>query len=62
MQLELNDQERAILVELLTSACYATHTGIHHAMDHETREGLRQRRALLESLLTRLGASLQPAR
>jgi hypothetical protein len=62
MQLELNEQERAELVSLLTAAHSEVGSEIHHAMDHETRESYRQRRALIEALLNRLGAQAQPAR
>jgi hypothetical protein len=62
MQLELNEQERAELVSLLTEAHGEVSSEIHHAMDHETRESYRQRRTLLEDLLKRLGAKAQPAR
>jgi hypothetical protein len=56
MQLELNDQEREELIRVLSAAQGETSSEIHHAMDHETRELYRQRRAVLDSLLTRLGA------
>ena len=62
MQLELDEQERQELIKLLTSAHGEASSGIHHAMDHDTRESLRQQRALLENLLNRLGAKTQPAR
>ena len=62
MQLELNEQEREELVSLLTAAHGEVNTEIHHAMAHETRESYRQRRALLEDLLNRLGSNVHPAR
>lgn len=62
MQLELSEQERAGSVSVLTAAHDEVNTEIHHAMAHETRETFRQRRALLEDLLNRFGAKVQPAR
>lgn len=56
MILELTEQESAELMRLLTSARTETCAGIHHAMDHETRETLRAEREVIERLLERLGA------
>lgn len=56
MQLELSEQEREELIRLVTAAQGDTSSEIHHAMDHETREMYRQRRAMLDNLLKRLGA------
>jgi uncharacterized membrane protein len=56
MQLELNEEERQELVELLRDAHAELNPEIAHAMDTGYREQLRQRRALLEGLLKRLGA------
>ena len=62
MTLELSEQERDALVRLLTSARSETCAGIHHAMDHETRESLRAERTVLEQLLSRLGATAEAVR
>ena len=62
MMLELTEQERDVLARLLTSARTETAAGIHHAMDHETRETLRAERTVLEQLLDRLGATAEAVR
>ncbi len=62
MQLELNEQESKELVEILQATWAELGTEIHHAMDHNFRESLRQRRTRIEGLLTRLGVNLQPSR
>jgi len=62
MILELTEQERDALVRLLTSARTETCAGIHHAMDHETRETLRAERAVVEQLLDRLGEPAEVVR
>ena len=62
MTLELTEQECEVLVRLLTSARTETCAGIHHAMDHETRETLRAERELVEELLDRLGAPAEAVR
>ena len=62
MKLELTEQERDALVRLLTSARTETCAGIHHAMDHETRETLRAERTVMEELLNRLGATAEAVR
>jgi len=54
MQIEISEQEQAELVALLKTAVGDVSSGIHHAMDHETREQYRQQRAVLEGLLNRL--------
>lgn len=62
MQLDLSETERQVLVELVRNAHRDIGPEIHHAMDHDYREELRQRRVSLEELLKRLGANLQPAK
>ena len=62
MMLELTEQEREVLVRLLTSARTETAAGIHHAMDHETRESLRAERLVLEQLLDRLNEPAEVVR
>lgn len=59
MQLELSEQEREELLELVRTAHADLNPEIAHAMDTNFRDKLRQRRALLEGLLKRLGGSLQ---
>jgi hypothetical protein len=59
MQLDLSEMERQVLVELVRNARADIGPEIHHAMDHDYREELRQRRVSLEGLLKRLGANLQ---
>jgi len=60
MQLNLSEQEQQALIELVRNAHADINPEIHHAMGHDYREQLRQRRAMLESLLKRLGADVQP--
>jgi hypothetical protein len=59
MQLDLSEQEQQALTELVRDAHADINPEIHHAMGHEYREQLRQRKALLEGLLKRLGADQQ---
>lgn len=62
MQLELNEAERDELVELIKAAHADLASEIHHASVNHYREGLRQRRVVLETLLQRLGLEThQPA-
>jgi hypothetical protein len=62
MQLELNEAERDELVELIKAAHADLASEIHHASVNHYREGLRQRRVVLEGLLHRLGVEThQPA-
>ena len=62
MQLDLSETERQVLVELVRNAQRDIGPEIHHAMDHNYREQLRQRRISLEELLKRLGEDLQPSK
>ena len=62
MQVELSETEKEALVELVRNALADIGPEIHHTVDHDYREELRQRRVLLEGLLTHLGASLQPSK
>ena len=57
MQLELSEEERQELVELLRTTHADLNPEIAHTMNADFRERLRQRRALLEGLLKRLGAA-----
>jgi hypothetical protein len=62
MQLELTEQERTELLDLIQSAHGDTAAEIHHAMDHNYREQLRQRRDVLENLLKKLRGNTAPTR
>jgi len=59
MTLDLSEQERQQLIELVQTARTDINPEIHHTMGSEYREQLRQRRTLLEELLKRLGASAE---
>jgi hypothetical protein len=60
MQLELTEQERSALVDLVKAAHSDIGAEIHHA-EVSYRETLRRQRALLEDLLKRLGAEVKQA-
>ena len=55
MQLEVNDKERQELADLVKAAHTDLGAEIHHAKENDCRETLRQRRAMFEGLLKRLG-------
>ena len=55
MQLEVNDKERQELADLVKAAHTDLGAEIHHAKENDYRETLRQRRAMFEGLLKRLG-------
>ena len=57
MMLEINDQERDLLLRLLEAARGDTSSEIHHAMDYKTRDSLREERERLMQLLDKLGAT-----
>ena len=59
MQIELSEVEREELVELVRTAHAEVNPEIHHSMNREYRDTLRDRRALLEGLLQRLGAKVE---
>jgi len=59
MQLTLSEEEENVVTELVRNAHADINPEIHHAMDHDYREQLRRRKALLEGLLKRLGANIQ---
>ena len=61
MQLDLSETERQVLIELVRNALADIGPEIHHTVDHDYREELRQRRVALEGLLKHLGANLQPS-
>lgn len=62
MHLELTEQERFELLDLIKIAQGETAAEIHHAMDHDFREQLRHRRDLLDGLIKRLSSSAQLTR
>jgi hypothetical protein len=62
MQLELSEDQRAELIDLLQIVHADINSEIHHAMDHNYREKLRARRALVEDMLGKLGAGVQVVR
>jgi hypothetical protein len=59
MKLDLSEQERRQLIELVRNARADINPEIHHTMGAEYREQLRQRRTSLEGLLKRLGANVE---
>ncbi len=59
MKLDHSEQDRRQLIELVQNARADINPEIHHTMGAEYREQLRQQRALLEGLLTRLGANVE---
>jgi hypothetical protein len=59
MQIELNEAERQELIELVRTAHAEVNPQLHHAMSGDYRDTLRARRALLETLLERLGAKVE---
>jgi hypothetical protein len=56
MQLDFSADEVTVLVELLESALGSTREAVYQAGEAEYKAALRQREALLTSLLQRLGA------
>jgi hypothetical protein len=61
MQLELNDQEREELANLIKAAHSDLGAEIHHARDNDYRKNLRDRRLVLEGLLKQLGVQQKMA-
>ena len=61
MQLELTEQERQELANLVMAAHGDMGSEIHHARDNQYRETLRARRLVLEGLLKRLTAAMKMA-
>lgn len=61
MQLDLTRPETEELKFLVDTRIGEMGTEIHHAMVHEYRDGLKARKALLEKLSVKLGASLEAA-
>jgi hypothetical protein len=56
MLLELSEMERQVLADLVSTAYANMNPEIHHAVDPEYRDGLKERKATLKALLERLGA------
>lgn len=59
MTLDLSEQERQQLIELVQNARTDINPEIHHTVDREYRDQLRERRTSLEGLLKRLGANVE---
>ena len=57
MQVELTEREREELLMLVKNAQTELNSEIHHSFYHETKDALRERRALLEALAKRLEAT-----
>jgi hypothetical protein len=57
MQVELNEQERQELVKMLRAAHGELNAEVHHAMAFDTRDNLREERALVDRLLQKLSAA-----
>jgi len=56
MNLELNEQERHLLVEVLDSRTKELHSEIRRCMDHIYKEDLKKKLECYEGLLERLTA------
>lgn len=62
MKVELTQQERDELVELLTHTLGELKSGVHHAMTTKMREDLHRQESVVRSLLDKLGASVATPR
>jgi hypothetical protein len=58
MDLTLDDEERAVTVELLEEAFRELRVEIHHTHDSEDKAQLKHREKVLRGVLERLGARL----
>ena len=58
MDLTLDEEERAVTVELLEEAFRELRVEIHHTHDSEDKERLKHRERVLRGLLERLGVEL----
>jgi len=58
MDLTLDEEERAVTVELLEEAFRELRVEIHHTHDSEDRERLKHRENVLRGVLKRLGVEL----
>jgi len=58
MDLTLDEEERAVTVELLEEAFRELRVEIHHTPDSEDRERLKHRENVLRGVLKRLGVEL----
>lgn len=59
MQLDLSEEERQELVEMVRNEHANINPEFHHTKELAYRERLKQRQALLEGLLRRLGGNIQ---
>ena len=59
MQLDLTEEERSELVEMIRNAHANINPEFHHTKEAAFREELKKRQALLEGLLRRLGGSIR---
>lgn len=59
MTVDLSEQERQQLIELVQNARADINPEIHHTRVREYREQLRERRTSLEGLLKHLGANIE---
>lgn len=57
MQVELTEREREELLMLVKNAETELKSEIHHSFYHETKDALRERHVLLETLVKRLEAA-----
>jgi hypothetical protein len=58
MDLTLDEEERAVTVELLEEAFRELRVEIHHTHDSEDKERLKHRENVLRGVLKRLGVEL----
>ena len=61
MTLELNEQERRVLMELLEQEIPALRDEIHHTDDYEYRESLKAREQVAKRLLAAIKNETPPA-
>jgi hypothetical protein len=59
MQLDLTEEERQELIEIIRNEHANINPEFHHTKEHSYRETLKKRQALLEGLLRRLGGSIR---
>jgi hypothetical protein len=57
---ELSEQERTLLIQVLSDELEELGPEIHHTDNREYRQGLRDRRAVLRSALDKLQKTVQP--
>jgi hypothetical protein len=59
MQVDLSDEERVELVEMIRNAHANINPEFHHTKEPAYREDLKKRQALLERLLHKLGGNIR---